>query len=308
MSALFISVRRSSGQIHNDCIFKLNQLFSMIAFRTMKGDDTKSGLALCRIAGWNQLLRDWKMFLKLSPDGCIVAVENDKIIGTVATLRYQQFFSWIGMVLVDPAYRGQGEGMGLLKEALRVLASEETVKLDATPAGREIYLKLNFEDEYQLSRMVATKPSKTSKPTRVKIIEKDDLKAITNFDKKIFGADRKQLLRWMHKGEPEFAFMIEEREEVVGYCMARRGYHFTHIGPVVAKNMSVARKLISSVLSNVDDTPVVVDATRFDESWLAWLQYAGFTEQRRLFRMYRGKNNYPGMPQNQFAILGPEFG
>ncbi|MEO6188885.1 MAG: GNAT family N-acetyltransferase [Ginsengibacter sp.] len=280
----------------------------MIAFRTMRRDDIKSGLALCRIAGWNQLSRDWEIFLKLSPGGCIVALEDDKVIGTVTTLRYQQFFSWIGMVLVDPAYRGQGAGMGLLKEALRVLENEETIKLDATPAGREIYLKLDFEDEYELSRMVATKPSKAFKSARVKLIEKENIKVISNFDKKIFGADRKQLLTWMRKGAPEYAFMIEDRDEVQGYCMARHGYHFTHIGPVVAKNMSVARMLISSVLSSVEDTPVVLDATRFDESWLAWLKYAGFTEQRRLSRMYRGKNNSSGVPENQFAILGPEFG
>jgi hypothetical protein len=39
-----------------------------------------------------------------------------------------------------------------------------------------------------------------------------------------------------------------------------------------------------------------------------WLISIGFTEQRELIRMYRGKNAYPGTPEKQFAILGPEFG
>ncbi len=119
----------------------------------MKPYDIDAGLALCRAAGWNQLARDWEIFLHLSPYDCCVATRDDKVVGTVAIIRYQNFFSWIGMVLVDPDCHRQGIGMQLLKEALQILHNEETIKLDATPAGREVYLKLNFVDEYHLARM-----------------------------------------------------------------------------------------------------------------------------------------------------------
>ena len=127
----------------------------MITYRIMNSTDIPAGLALCRAAGWNQLARDWELFLHLSTDGCLVATNGDKVVGTVTTIRYQHFFSWIGMVLVDPACRRQGIGMQLLKEALHVLHKEQTIKLDATPAGREVYLKSGFIDEYPLSRMVS---------------------------------------------------------------------------------------------------------------------------------------------------------
>ncbi|MBK5280119.1 MAG: GNAT family N-acetyltransferase, partial [Bacteroidia bacterium] len=119
----------------------------MISYRTMRSDDIPAALSLCRHAHWNQLARDWEIFLQLSPHDCIVA-EQENIVGTVTTIRYQNHFSWIGMLLVDPAMQRQGIGMQLLKEALRILEHEETVKLDATPEGRTVYLKLNFVDEY----------------------------------------------------------------------------------------------------------------------------------------------------------------
>src|SRR5690349_4279254 len=127
----------------------------MIEYRKMTLGDIDAGLSLCRSAGWNQLENDWKLFLTLSPDGARVAIdETGKVIGTVTTISYEYHFSWIGMVLVDPEKKRQGIGTHLLREALRVLENMDTIKLDATPAGREVYLKLGFVDEYMLSRMV----------------------------------------------------------------------------------------------------------------------------------------------------------
>jgi hypothetical protein len=42
--------------------------------------------------------------------------------------------------------------------------------------------------------------------------------------------------------------------------------------------------------------------------WMDWLASLGFTSERYFVRMYRGKNAFPGIPANQFAIAGPEFG
>ena len=56
----------------------------MISFRTMRPEDIAAGLSLCRLAGWNQLERDWKLFLQLNPKGCQVAVdEKENVIGLV---------------------------------------------------------------------------------------------------------------------------------------------------------------------------------------------------------------------------------
>src|SRR5688572_15404910 len=128
----------------------------MIEYREMKENDIDAGLALCRSAGWNQLENDWKIFLELNPHGSRVATdENGKVIGTVTTIIYEDHFSWVGMVLVDPSRKRQGIGTQLLQVALEILSLQETVKLDATPAGREVYLKHGFRDEYTLCRMLA---------------------------------------------------------------------------------------------------------------------------------------------------------
>ena len=279
----------------------------MIRYRTMKPDDIPAALSLCRYAGWNQISRDWEIFLLLSPDNCRVA-EQEKVVGTVTTVRFQNRFSWIGMVLVDPEKQQQGIGMQLLGEALQILQHQETVKLDATPSGRKVYLKLNFVDEYPLTRMHSRSAESHLITSAARVVQKNDLSKIFEFDCKIFGANRQPLLEWQFNGAPEYAFLIEDKNEIQGYCLGRAGQHAIHIGPVIANSLDIAKDLVSAVLSNCIGHAVILDISNAGKHWMPWLTSIGFLEQRPFFRMYLGPNRYPGEPQKQFAILGPEFG
>ena len=77
---------------------------------------------------------------------------------------------------------------------------------------------------------------------------------------------------------------------------------------MIAKNFAVAKDLVSAALNNNTGNPIILDVLHFDSEWMKWLISQGFTEQRPLIRMYRGSNRFPGVPEKQFAILGPEFG
>lgn len=276
----------------------------------MVDGDVRAGLYLCRAAGWNQTADDWELFLKLSPDGCRVAVDEEgKVRGTVATVRYEDHFSWIGMVLVDPVMQRQGIGIQLLRESLQVLSEEETVKLDATPAGRKIYVQLDFLDEYPISRMEIKQISDSSLPvTTAKLMQNKDIPLLLEFDRRIFGANREKVLNSMLHHTPQYAFVAEDGEGIRGYCFGRIGHHFSHIGPVIATDIETAKHVASAALRNCGDAPIIIDALQHTPEWSEWLLSLGFREQRPLIRMYRGTNAYPGIPEKQFAILGPEFG
>jgi len=279
-------------------------------FRKMKSTDIPSGLSLSRSANWNQLSRDWEIFLTLDPEGSVVCVDDDeKVIGTVTTLRYSSRFAWIGMVLVDPAHQRKGIGLKLLEQALNVLKNENSVKLDATPAGRQVYVKLGFQDEYKLSRMwIDSLNTRHLASSTATALEDDDLDSVGLFDRKVFGADRMPLLRWMREGAPELAFKVVVGDQLKGYCFGRPGYRFTQVGPVVATNTEVARDLVSAALTRCGNKSVILDVPYHDESWNAWVRLLGFSELRPFVRMYKGNNHWPGVPGNQYAILGPEFG
>jgi|KBSSwiStaDraftv2_1062776.scaffolds.fasta_scaffold20364_3 ribosomal protein S18 acetylase RimI-like enzyme len=281
-----------------------------VSFRDMRNDDIETGLRLCRASGWNQTRSDWELFLKFSPQGCRVAVKDARVIGTVATLRYQDRFSWISMMLVDPAEAGQGIGGLLMSQALDVLKDMPSIRLDATPVGYKLYSKLNFIEEYRLSRMETLVSSEglMIRPNPARSMTKEDLPAVETLDREVFGADRRVMLEWMFTSAPEYATVIEQQGQIIGYTFGRHGFNFEHLGPVIARDQETARLLVSSCLFGQTGKPFIIDASHHETDWSAWLESIGFHEQRPFTRMFYRDNPHPGLPAKQFGIMGPEFG
>ena len=109
-------------------------------------------------------------------------------------------------------------------------------------------------------------------------------------------------------GAPKLAFVYERGSKILGYCFGRVGYNHTHIGPVVAHEEPIARELASAMLAKCAGKSVIIDAPHRSRSWLSWLEQNGFIEERPFMRMFLGDNQWDGKPEQQFAILGPEFG
>jgi len=272
--------------------------------------DIAAGLGLTRAARWNQTERDWGLFLRLSPEGCRVAVVDKRVIGTVATARYEDRFAWIGMVLVDQAERGQGIGARLMAEAMDVLKDMPSIRLDATPAGHAVYQKLDFVEEYRLSRMetVVSNEGLELQHNPARPMTEDDLPAVAVFDRQVFGADRSLMLEWMFDGAPEYAWAVEDRGQIAGYTFGRRGFNFESLGPIIAHDQQTARRLVSACLNRQPGKPFIIDSSHYEIGWRSWLESIGFREQRPFIRMFYRDNPYPGLPPKQFGVLGPEFG
>src|SRR5438876_12316402 len=91
---------------------------------TLARADIPAAMRLKDAAGWNQTETDWLRLLSFSPDGCFAAEVEGRIIGTVTTIRYEDRFAWIGMMLVDSEYRGRGIGTALLTRTIDHLESK----------------------------------------------------------------------------------------------------------------------------------------------------------------------------------------
>jgi GNAT superfamily N-acetyltransferase len=274
---------------------------------TMRPEHIPDGLRLCRAAGWNQTARDWARFLDVTPDGARIAMAAGRVVGTAATIRYGDAFAWIGMVLVDPAVRGRGIGTRLFDEALGLLSDIPVARLDATPAGYPLYLKRGFVAEHRVHRMTNTSAvSRQPVGAGVRAIGPDDLARMLPLDVMAFGAARESTLRWMLEGAPQMAWLADDGSRVRGFVLGRHGHAFDHVGPVIAEDVGTAAALTVAALA-VTSRPVVLDATAHVPEWLDWLTSRGFVEQRELIRMTRGTLQVANTDQ-QFAILGPEFG
>ncbi len=284
------------------------RLVETVQLRQMRRDDIESGLRLCRAASWNQVAADWDLFLTASPGGCHVAVREDgTVIGSVATIRYGDAFSWISMVLVDPPHRRAGLGTRLLHAALATLDGAAAIRLDATPAGHAVYLPLDFHEEYRLQRMErAAGPSRSTGDPVARPMTEADLETVLAQDREVFGGDRRSVLEMLYREAPEYAW-VTGRSGIDAYLFGRHGRIFEHLGPLIGHDVTSARHLVACCLAKHGSRPFIIDAP-LHSSWVDWLALQGFVVQRPFIRMCRGEPRFHERLDRMFAITGPEFG
>jgi GNAT superfamily N-acetyltransferase len=282
-----------------------------VMVRSMEEADLMAGLRLAEAAGWNQRMDDWRLVHALSPRGNVVALLENRLAGTAVTVNYGNRVSWIAMVLVDPAMRRRGIATRLMTAALDVLAGCETVKLDATPAGREVYLKLGFVDEGVVTRFqaaLAPAPPVQAGALRLRPMTPADVPAVLALDARAFGTTRDDLLPRLSRMAPGYAWVAEGPAGLEGFCMGRHGLRWEYVGPVTARTEEAARALAAAAFGALDGKPVLVDAPEWQPAFQAWLREWGFEEQRTFARMRKGPNRYAGEAACVFGIAGPEFG
>lgn len=282
--------------------------------RTMAENDIAAGMRLKELAGWNQTEADWKRFLAASREGCFVAEVDGVVRGTSATIVYGGRFAWVGMVLVDPEFRGQGIGTTLLEKCLEYLDSLQVpcIKLDATPLGKPVYEKVGFLTEYELERWTlnrAASGSADGKQTENwEAMPTPLFEFILKADGEAFGADRIGILRAVNQEEPRFTDGIWNAGGMEGYAFGRHGSFADHLGPWIAKDEGTAERLLERFLAQSDRGTVVADCSAANPFVRTLLSARGFAFSRPLTRMFRGRNDWPGRPELVCSILGPEFG
>lgn len=279
-----------------------------VSFREMTPDDIAAGLTLCRASHWNQTEQDWRFFLTTAPRGAIVAEEDGRVIGTVATCPYGSF-TWISMVLVDPAARGRHVGTTLLQRGLELTGADATARLDATPAGEAIYRKLGFSGEYRLARwFLDLEPPPIVRRSSARPLARADWPAIREMDQRVFGASRVGLLQRLADEAPEYARVLSRGSSVQGYLLGRHGHNREHLGPLVADRPDTATALLESVLAERHNCRFYLDVPDDRQEWRDVLSKMGFAIERPFLRMHRGPLTTPGQPSSIHAIAGPEFG
>ncbi len=252
------------------------------------------------------------MFLELG-SGIGLHDHAGRLIATAITLPYGGRLAWISMVLVTAQHRRRGLGTWLLRQCLAsVLARGLVPILDATPAGRLVYLGLGFEDAWSISRLVLRESTPKNRPVAaaevtVRPLQPDDWPALERYDRAVFGTDRSLLLRHLAARLPAAALIAECRRQTVGFLLGRDGRMAAQLGPLAAEDDTVARALLAAATARVQ-APLAVDLAERHTALGAWLAGVGFAAERRWTRMvYRRRAAFDDAAR-LFATAGPELG
>jgi GNAT superfamily N-acetyltransferase len=263
--------------------------------------DVPGGFALSGEAGWNQSEADWRFLLS---SGAGIGIEDGgRLVGTATVLPLGGRIGWIGMVLVALSHRKRGLATRMMEWALGYCRERALVAaLDATPAGREVYRRLGFEDGERILRIEAP-PGWGAAPEGLAPLALDEALAR---DREAFGADRGAVLRELARRTPALALAARVGGRLRGYALGRQGRVAAEIGPIMAEDAATALALLGGACA-VAGGPAIADVLAARGRFLEALFAAGWTEQRSYTRMSLAPLP-AGRPENVFAIAGPEYG
>jgi GNAT superfamily N-acetyltransferase len=315
-----------------------SELPAGIAVRPLAEADVPEAMALVAEAGWNQVAADWHVFIELGKATALTDAAG-RVVATAAMLPHGPGCAWISMVLVTAAWRRRGLARWLLGHCVEVLSGEGRVALlDATPAGRQVYLGLGFRDVWGLTRLVRTPPSLRAKRSNpgtagagsgtlellrrsaprndgvageqgiaVRPLGEADWPALAALDCAAFGSERTALLGHLAARLPDAALIAERGGRPAGFLLGRDGRVVRQFGPLVAEDEAAARALLVAALDAVPG-PLAIDLANRHVALAAWLAAQGFAPERPLTRMVLGRDGAFDDPARYFAIAGPEFG
>ena len=278
--------------------------------RLMTADDLPLGMRLKSQAGWNQTEADWRRFLAMQPQGCLVA-EADGVAVATTVLTAFDTVAWISMVLVEERSRGRGVGKALMKRAVD-LAKQlgcKTIRLDATPLGRPLYESLGFAPQYELTRYagLAGPVGSSSAFQAVRVARSEDMPAILAIDGSVTGTRRGKFLSRLFAEEPADLCVCEHHGQVAGYLASRRGSDALQLGPCIAETDDAGSTLLVDALTRFTGSRIYWDFPSGHSAAIQLARSAGLVPQRQLLRMCRGAAVSDDVTK-LWASSGPELG
>lgn len=242
--------------------------------------------------------------LALEPEGWLVA-ERDGALAGCGGATVMGTVGYIGLVGVHPALQRQGVARALMQALIDWLWTRgcATLLLDASDAGKPLYLALGFvpEDTVTVWRRSETGQASSPDPSAgVSLYTERDLPEIIAFDAQYYGAPRDRILSAYVLDDPALVTVSrDERDAISGYLVIQRA--IGAVGPWLAINADASRALLLDALTRHSELVTTILAPDANTSARDLLNAAGFIPTRSLAHMRLGA---PLAPSRRLAVYG----
>ncbi|MFB6300404.1 MAG: GNAT family N-acetyltransferase [Halobacteriales archaeon] len=255
-----------------------------LEFGTLDAEEIPAVVYLSRQAGWNVVEGDWRRLHANPHTTVLTGYIDEELVATASITWYGETLGWIGMVLVDDSWEGNGHGRAIFKQALEYAndAPPGAVGLDANDQSRSIYADLGFVEITPIEHRVGTL-SDGSLPASAKRITRMEQDAAIAYDRQHLPIDRGALLQQL-LCETTTTGVIVEDGSIEGYAIARPGREHLHLGPIVATTADALRRLLDALGTILKGAPVVTDIVP-TENTIAVFDAVGIEHERTLTRM-----------------------
>ena len=275
-----------------------------MTLRDITAADAAAGHALTQQAGWPHRPEDWQQLIALGEG--VVMEEAGRLSGCALGWRWGSSAATIGLVVVDQQARGRGIGRKLM-QALITRFAGCTLRLHATEMGKGLYAQLGFREcgqvwQYQTAALAA--PPAIALPPALSLEPACSAACaeLCTSDWQATGLQRARLLQQLLPG----SVLARDAQGIQGFASLRRFGRGWTIGPVIARDGSVAQALVATLLQTLTGQFVRLDTP--DAGLAEWLATLGLQQVDAPHIMVHGTPWRPTEEMHCFALVSPALG
>jgi GNAT superfamily N-acetyltransferase len=256
--------------------------------------------------GWNPGLNDAQCFYAIDHDGFFRGVLDGKTIATGAAPIYDGKFAFVGLYIVEPAYRGKGYGLELTKAMLDYIGMRNAA-LDGVEAMAEKYARLGFKRAHRSARYAFAPDMKKAVAPEILPLAKVSFAELAAYDRKHFVAPRENFLKAWISQPDRIALGFVDGDRLKGYAVLRKCRSGYKIGPLFAEGPEIAESLFDAVCNHALGETVFIDIPEPNEAARKLAEKRDMKPDFACIRMYlRGD---PGLPLDKiFGLTSFEAG
>lgn len=257
--------------------------------------------------GWNPGLFDGDSFYSADPNGFLIGHLDDKPVGCISAVTYENKFGFIGFYIIIPEFRGKGYGIQLWNAAMRKLKNQN-IGLDGVIEQQSNYKKSGFKLAYRNIRFEFINSIQFINDENIFDALQIPFDQIKNYDRKFFFADRAQFLKnWLAMPQ-SFSLAHKNENKINGYGVIRKCRTGYKIGPLFAEDNETAEKIFLKLCSSVEKNSFIyIDVPEINSAGIQLAEKFGMKKVFGTARMYTGE--FPNLPVEKiFGVTTFELG
>ena len=275
--------------------------------RRMRRDEVNLALDWAAAEGWNPGLNDAECFYSADPQGFFIGLLDDEPVGCVSAVAYGSSFGFLGLYIVRQEFRGRGFGIRLWRRGMDYLEGRN-VGLDGVIEQQENYKKSGFELIHRNVRYQGTATGDGTLRPEIVPLSKVPIDDLLRYDELHFPDQRFQFLeKWVSQPDSiAFGFMADGG--LSGYGLLRKCRLGFKIGPLFARDETIAESLFSALVGGINEgEPVFLDVPEPNSAALTLAERHSMKKVFETARMYTKGD--PGLPMSKiFGVTTFELG
>jgi GNAT superfamily N-acetyltransferase len=278
-----------------------------IRIRKMKKEELPLAVEWAVAEGWNPGLADAECFWLEDPDGFFCAEADGKMAGSVSVLNYDDRFSFAGLFIVKPEYRGRGIGMQLYRHAMRHAGSRivggDGVVAMVPKYERDGGLFLHYHNARYEGKGGGLMPGGLIPLQKVKFAD------LLEYDTVHFPARRESFLRYWIGHRDHFGLArLDEGGKILGYGVRRTCHTGYKIGPLFAKDRETAELILDGLIAGIPGEPFFLDIPMPNKAAVALVENRKMVPVFHTARLYSTRDPVPLPLEEIFGVTTFELG